>query len=252
MKTEQTWEICRNKLAADQSRRELFEAYGRTPSIELRNRLAIANDRLACREAHRQKKVCGVAYEDLEQYARIGLLKAVERYDPTKGIAFSSFAVPYIKGEIQHFLRDHSWDMGKVPRRAIEAASQVKRTKRWAIAAGRVDVKDQQVALSLGIPGAKWRQVAEITARKPVVELDDVCQVPDANDDEILLHQDVRTAVAKLPNPYRRAILEHYFKGLSQAAIAQQHQVEPAQVQLWLEEGLRRLQSGSLASRRMG
>lgn len=236
MKAESVWSECRKPLP------ELFADYHRNPSTALRNKIAVMNDRLAIREAHRQKEICGVPVEDLEQYARIGLLKAVERFNPKTGHAFSSFAVPYIKGEIQHFLRDYAWDLGKVPRRAIETASQVRRTRRWAIAAGRHDVADRDCARSLGIDSKKWRQVEETTARKPVIDLDESVQVAAATDDEDAAHKEVRAAVAKLPNPYRHAIVGHYFRGLSEAAIAQQNSVAVEQVRAWLSEGLKRLQ----------
>jgi RNA polymerase sigma factor (sigma-70 family) len=55
-------------------------------------------------------------YEDLVQEGMIGLIKAARRFDPTKGFMFSSFAVPCIKGEILHYLRDKG-SIIKIPRR---------------------------------------------------------------------------------------------------------------------------------------
>ncbi|MCE5291946.1 MAG: SigB/SigF/SigG family RNA polymerase sigma factor [Nocardiaceae bacterium] len=61
----------------------------------------------------------GEAIEDLEQVARIGLVNAVNRFDPSKGSSFLSFAIPTMMGEIRRYFRDRSWSVS-VPRAAKE------------------------------------------------------------------------------------------------------------------------------------
>ena len=68
------------------------------------------------KEAHHWVNQCAESYEDLLQVGCIGLIRAIERFDTTKGSAFSSFAMPYIRGEIQHYLRDRSYSV-RIPRR---------------------------------------------------------------------------------------------------------------------------------------
>ena len=64
--------------------------------------------------------------EDVLQVASIGLLKAIDRYDPDRGIAFTSFATPTILGEIKRYFRDKSWAV-RVPRELQELSMKVGR-----------------------------------------------------------------------------------------------------------------------------
>jgi RNA polymerase sigma-B factor len=85
---------------------QLLREYQKTPSAEVRNRLVQLNLGLVRKEAHHWINQCTENYEDLLQVGSLGLIRAIERFDMSKGHAFSSFAIPYIRGEIQHYLRD--------------------------------------------------------------------------------------------------------------------------------------------------
>ena len=88
-------------------------------------------DRLVRRYLPLARSVAGrfqshrVPFEDLAQVAAIGLLKALDRYDPGRGVAFSSYAVPTIAGELQRHLRDHSWSV-RPPRGLLELALRIR------------------------------------------------------------------------------------------------------------------------------
>jgi RNA polymerase sigma-B factor len=64
--------------------------------------------------------------EDLEQVACLGLVQAVDRFDPGRGVAFSSFAVPTILGELKRHFRDRTWFL-RVPRELRESAMTTER-----------------------------------------------------------------------------------------------------------------------------
>lgn len=211
----------------------------RSPS--LRNEIAIKNDGLAKEIARRWAGRCNVPFEDLLQVARIGLLKGIERYEPSRGYAFSSLVVPYIHGEIQHFLRDYAWDLGKVPRGAIEVNSKVRAiARRWA-AKGRV-VPLHKIAASLGIPGDRWREIEEITARHPVADLDSaaLAAVPSGDEDRIV---QLRRELARLPNPQRSALRLLYIEGRSPSDVAASLKLTPAELQQIAAAGLARLKT---------
>ena len=69
----------------------------------------------------------GEALEDLVQVAEIGLLQATDRYDPERGVQFSTYAAATIVGELKRHLRDKAWSV-RVPRRLQEIALIVNRT----------------------------------------------------------------------------------------------------------------------------
>jgi RNA polymerase sigma-B factor len=66
--------------------------------------------------------------EDLEQVASLGLLRAVDRFDPERGASFSTFAVPTILGELRRHFRDHTWAV-RVPRELRDAWVAVDRAR---------------------------------------------------------------------------------------------------------------------------
>jgi RNA polymerase sigma-B factor len=98
--------------------RERFHTYGRTGDREVRDQLIEAHLRLAEHLARRFANR-GVALDDLIQVASLGLVKAVERFDPERGLEFSTFATPTIVGELKRYFRDKGWAV-RVPRRIQE------------------------------------------------------------------------------------------------------------------------------------
>ena len=84
----------------------------------LRHQLVEAHLPLA-KHIARRFTLRGEPLADLEQVATVGLINAVDRYEPDRGVDFLSFAVPTITGEVRRYFRDHGWAM-RVPRRLKE------------------------------------------------------------------------------------------------------------------------------------
>jgi RNA polymerase sigma-B factor len=150
---------------------ELLAAYARHPTIELRNQIAQLNAGLVRKAAHQLSRQSAEPYEDLEQVGYIGLILAIERFDGRRGYAFSSFAVPYIRGEILNFLRDRSTTI-KIPRRWQELYRKGKKIrKNLAIARGS-QPPESEVAHSLGISLQEWRECKEAVKNRRLLSLD--------------------------------------------------------------------------------
>ena len=104
-----------------------FIEYKKNPTIELRNK--IVEDHLYMVDILIRKYLNkGVEYDDLYQVGALALVQAVERFDPSKGFEFSSFATPTILGEIKKYFRDKQWSL-KVPRRLKEISAKVQEAR---------------------------------------------------------------------------------------------------------------------------
>jgi RNA polymerase sigma-B factor len=101
----------------------LFERYRRTGDKDAREALVTRHLPLA---RHLARQYASKENDDLVQVASIGLMKAIDRFDHTRGIAFSSFAVPTIVGELKRYFRDHAWTV-RVPRELHDRALHVQR-----------------------------------------------------------------------------------------------------------------------------
>ncbi|MBW3613729.1 MAG: sigma-70 family RNA polymerase sigma factor [Actinobacteria bacterium] len=107
-----------DREAPEAELRQKLECYARTRDRLLRAEIAQAYLPMAASLAgryaqHRESR------EDLEQAARVALVGAIDRFDPGRGVAFSTFAWATIAGELKHHLRDRSWAL-RVPRRVQE------------------------------------------------------------------------------------------------------------------------------------
>jgi len=105
--------------------RELFERYLRDKDPQARDRLVERFLPLARQLARRYQRA-DEPMDDLIQVASIGLIKAIDRFDMSREVAFSSYAVPTILGELKRHFRDKTWSV-RVPRDLQELALKVDR-----------------------------------------------------------------------------------------------------------------------------
>jgi RNA polymerase sigma-B factor len=143
--------------------RKKFVEYRESKSRKLRNELIEAHKSLAMHLARRFANR-GEPFDDLLQVAYLGMLKAVERFDPDRNLEFSTFATATVEGELKRHFRDRTWSV-RVPRRpqelhlrlgnAINDLSQrLKRPPRIPELAEELGVSDEDVLEAMEVGGA--------------------------------------------------------------------------------------------------
>ena len=230
---------------------ELFERWRRDRDREARDEL-IARFLPLARKLARRYVQSSEPYDDLVQVASLGLVKAVERFDPERGFAFTSFAVPTIVGELKRYFRDTGWAI-HVDRGAQERARKINEA-RQAISARtgrppRVDELAQYLELSEEevLDGL---QVAEaygtVSLDAPLAGEEDATRIESLGDeDERLGLVDDQTtifAAAKhLPQREREILYLRFGEDLTQSEIAERVGVSQMQVSRLLRRSLHRL-----------
>lgn len=237
---------------------DLLQQYQGNPSLEVRNQLVNLNIGLVRREAYHWLQRSSESFEDLMQVGSLGLIRAIERFNPDRGYAFSSFAIPYIRGEIQHYLRDKGCSM-RIPRRwqALEAQSH-RIVRQFRIDLGRVP-KDSEVADALGVSLEEWQDVKMAHRNRLPLSLDAPMQdedcasaclvdlLPDgkyrsfqlAQEDQIRLQQ----ALQQLENRTREVLEFVFLYDLTQKETAERMGISAVTVSRRVKQGLNHMRT---------
>jgi len=163
-------------------------------------------------------------FDDLCQVAMIGLLKAVDRYDPQFGVRFGTFATPTILGELRRHFRDHTWAV-HVPRGAKELRIQINSAiDEMTGPLGRSPTVDE-LAQRLNLRPEQILEGLEASSVYSAVSLDGLQGVEpsDENDmrtNDVLDRQVLARLLGRLPERERNILYLRYFHELSQAQIA--------------------------------
>lgn len=176
----------------------------------------------------------GIEYDDMFQAGCVGLIKAVDGFDPQRGFAFSTYAVPVILGEIRRMFRDGG--SVKVGRAMKEKARAVlKQSAQLAEELGR-EPTIGEIAQSLGMDST---QAAEaLAAGMPVLSLtsdgdgeDRQMDIPvDSMDESVSDRIALQEVMRGMPERDRKLIELRYFQGLTQVKTADQLHMSQVQV----------------------
>lgn len=173
-----------------------------------------------------------VAQDDLEQVAGMALVKAIDRFDPDHGAAFTTYAAATIKGELKRHLRDTSWSM-RVPRRLKDASLRVRRAEsELTQTLGRPPTMEELAAetdLDVGAVHEAQRASSVYSAESidaPLGEDGDGISLASilGSEDEALQRaeawQAVERAMSHLDERERRILYLRFFEDMSQSEIA--------------------------------
>jgi RNA polymerase sigma-B factor len=238
----------------DVSTPELFASYSRTRDPQLRERLIMAHMNLV-RYLARKFANRGEPLEDLIQVGTIGLINAIDRFDPNRGIRFATYATPTIVGEIRRHFRDKGWAV-KVPRRlqelslaaskAMEELTQrLDRAPTAAEIANRLGVDENQAleAIELGdlyeLPSLD-RELSEDSDESSGVLADYIGQV-DSELERFERRSRLAQALSELPERERRIIQLRFLQGLSQTEVARRLRISQMHVSRLQHRALQRL-----------
>jgi RNA polymerase sigma-B factor len=150
---------------------QLLREYQQNRDPAIRNRLVQMNFGLIRKESHYWINQCHESYEDLLQVGCLGLINAIERFDIGKGHAFSSFAIPYIRGEIQHYLRDKGVAV-RIPRRYLALQQQAIGVSRGLREKYNRQPTDSELAAALSISTQEWQEIKLAWVNRAPLSLD--------------------------------------------------------------------------------
>jgi RNA polymerase sigma-B factor len=202
----------------------------------------------------------GEPLEDLIQIATVGLIHAVDRFEPARGVNFFSFAIPTITGELRRYFRDHGWST-RVPRRLKDLHVAIRSTQReLSQQLGRAP-RPSEIATRLEIPTSEVIEGLQAGEAYRSSSLDELLNPAGGDrttlgefvgglDEELEAIDDreaLRPLLAQLPPRERTILALRFFRGLTQTQIAEQVGMSQMHVSRLLRQTLTSLQ-GSMAT----
>lgn len=234
--------------------RELFRRFKGEGDMDAREKLVMSHLNLVRFIANKFKNR-GEPIDDLVQVGYLGLLKAIDRFDPSRGLEFTTFATPTIMGEIKRHFRDKGWSV-RVPRRLQELSakvnqatdtltSQLQRSPTIAEIADYLDATVDEVLEAMESSSA----YSSVSLEAPSgADDDDTPSVIDryATEDSDLAFTDDRIIIEEALasfSPRERDVIEmRFLKGMTQIEIAEKLGISQVQVSRLLRRTLKKIQ----------
>ncbi|WP_425565647.1 SigB/SigF/SigG family RNA polymerase sigma factor [Pilimelia columellifera] len=195
----------------------------------------------------------GEPIDDLIQTANIGLIKAVDKFDPSRGVEFAGYAIPTILGEVKRHFRDRTWDI-RVPRRLQELRLRLTeatgalqqtlgRSPTVADLAAHLQVSEEEILE--GLEGARAYNAVSLSTPTSdgdrATELGDMLGGEDAEFEVTELRVALGPALGTLEKREQRILMLRFFSGMTQSEIAAEIGVSQMHVSRLLARSLAKL-----------
>jgi RNA polymerase sigma-B factor len=198
----------------------------------------------------------GEQFDDLVQVANLGLIKSVDGFDPSRGAAFTSYAIPMIVGELKRHFRDKGWDV-RVPRRLQELrleitkasgdlAQQLGRSPTVADLAAHLHVREEDIIEGIDSAHA-YRALslhAPVSGDEAATELGDLLGDIDHDMENVEDREALRPLIARLPQREQKIIAMRFFGNMTQSQIAAELGISQMHVSRLLSHALGVLREG--------
>ncbi|UCH36662.1 MAG: SigB/SigF/SigG family RNA polymerase sigma factor [Armatimonadota bacterium] len=242
------------KQPTHQEVERLFRELKRTGDPRLRERLIQMHLNLV-RFLARKFANRGEPTDDLVQVGNIGLINAVDRFDPERGIRFATYATPTIVGEIKRYFRDRGWAI-KVPRRLQEINLAANKAIDSLVQRFDRSPTVAEIAQSVGTTEEETIEAIELGHMYELVSLDSEAGQPDDEShtvladyvgeddslfDEIGARSSLVDALKRLPERERQIIELRFFRNMSQTDVAQRLGISQMHVSRLQQKALARL-----------
>lgn len=234
--------------------RELFRRFKEEGDMDAREKLVMSHLNLVRFIANKFKNR-GEPIDDLIQVGYLGLLKAIDRFDPSRGLEFTTFATPTIMGEIKRHFRDKGWSV-RVPRRLQELSakvnqatdtltSQLQRSPTIAEIADYLDATVDEVLEAMESSSAYSSVSLEAPSGADDEDTPSVIDRYATEDSDLAFTDDriiIEEALASF-SPRERDVIEmRFLKGMTQIEIAEKLGISQVQVSRLLRRTLKKIQ----------
>ena len=236
------------------STNELFVELRRTSDPDLRAYLIERHEGLV-RHVARDYMSRGETYDDIVSVGHVGLIHAVDRFDPLRGTKFATFAVPTIKGEMQRHFRDRTWGL-RVPRRIQELSMQARKlSEELAQQLGRVP-NYSELAVELSVTEEDVIEALEVGRQYELLSIEDggsgengqsgLAAIDRAGGedealDDIGTRDEITKALRQLPSREQVIIVLRFFREMSQQEVGDRLGISQMHVSRLQARALKRL-----------